>query len=444
MNEVILFLPIGGTDPISNYNCYDGSMLHIARYYQPTRIILYMSKRMLEWQAQDDRYRYALNKLFEMQGRTGVEIREIENPELTDVQEFDFFYEEFRKILMAIREKMDDSDQLLINVSSGTPAMKSGLLVLQTLGEIPSKTIQVITPARDINNHIHKDYDVKTLWELDPDNEPDAQSRCKEVHCPTLSRMEHEEMICQHVRVYDYEAALTVADSIPGKAELLYRNLLEFGRARLQLDFPKADSLMRKIGIDFYPIKTGNEKMLFEYALGLDIRNRRGEYADFIRAITPILADLFKLTLKKQCGLNISSYTSTSEEGKESWSQKKLVGTNVLSILEDAYQSHWGFQYGYVKSDHLLKLFCGLSDDDTLKSLMTDLHSVEEKIRNIAAHQIASITEEKIRKMTGFTPNQIMEKIKRLFSYTSINVKKEDWNSYDELNEQIFKAMQRI
>lgn len=46
--------------------------------------------------------------------------------------------------------------------------------------------------------------------------------------------------------------------------------------------------------------------------------------------------------------------------------------------------------------------------------------------------------------MTGFTPNQIMEKIKRLFSYTSINVKKEDWNSYDELNEQIFKAMQRI
>ena len=152
MNEVILFSPIGGTDPISNYNCYDGSMLHIARYYRPTRIILYMSKRMLEWQAQDDRYRYALNKLFEMQGRTGVEIKEIKKSELTDVQEFDFFYEEFRKILMAIREKMDDSDQLLINVSSGTPAMKSGLLVLQTLGEIPSKTIQVITPARDLSD----------------------------------------------------------------------------------------------------------------------------------------------------------------------------------------------------------------------------------------------------------------------------------------------------
>ncbi len=131
---------------------------------------------------------------------------------------------------------MDDSDQLLINVSSGTPAMKSGLLVLQTLGEIPSKTIQVITPARDINNHIHKDYDVKTLWELDPDNEPDAQNRCKEVHCPTLSRMEHEEMIRQHVSVYDYEAALMVADSMPGKEELSYRNLLEFGKGRFSYE----------------------------------------------------------------------------------------------------------------------------------------------------------------------------------------------------------------
>lgn len=443
MNEVILFSPIGGTDPISNYNYYDGSMLHIARYYRPTRIILYMSSLMLKWQDKDDRYRYALNKLFELQGRTGVKIEEIERRELTDVQEFDFFYEEFRSILMKLREEMDDSDQLLINISSGTPAMKSGLLVLQTLGEIPSKTIQVITPAHSINNHIHKDYDVETLWELDPDNEPDAKNRCQEVHCPTLSRMEHEEMIRQHVRVYDYEAALTVADSMPGKEELSYRNLLEFGRARLQLDFPRADSLMRKIGVDFYPIKTGNEKMLFEYALGLDIRNRRGEYADFIRAITPILADLFKLALKKQCSLNISDYTNTSE-GKESWDEKKLVGTNVLRILEDAYQYRRGFQYGYVKSDHLLNLICGFSDDDTLKSLMTDLHSVEEKIRNIAAHQIVSITEEKIRKMTGFTPNQIMEKIKRLFSYTGIHVKKEDWNSYDELNEQIFKAMHRF
>ena len=33
MNRTILFSPVGGTDPIHNKNCRDGSMLHIARVY---------------------------------------------------------------------------------------------------------------------------------------------------------------------------------------------------------------------------------------------------------------------------------------------------------------------------------------------------------------------------------------------------------------------------
>jgi len=41
--------------------------------------------------------------------------------------------------------------------------------------------------------------------------------------------------------------------------------------------------------------------MLFEYALGMQIKLKNGEYVDFIRAITPILVDLFELVLKVQC-----------------------------------------------------------------------------------------------------------------------------------------------
>ena len=42
----ILFSPIGGSDPIRNFR--DGSMLHICRYYKPDKVILYMSREMLE------------------------------------------------------------------------------------------------------------------------------------------------------------------------------------------------------------------------------------------------------------------------------------------------------------------------------------------------------------------------------------------------------------
>ena len=49
MNEKILFTPVGGTDPISSTNCFDGAILHICRYYKPNKVIMYMSKEMLDY-----------------------------------------------------------------------------------------------------------------------------------------------------------------------------------------------------------------------------------------------------------------------------------------------------------------------------------------------------------------------------------------------------------
>ena len=95
MNQTILFTPVGGTDPISLNNYHDGSILHICRFYKPDKVILYMSKEMLDFQEKDDRYRYCLDRLAKMQDRPMIyEI--IERRELTKVHEFDYFYEDFR------------------------------------------------------------------------------------------------------------------------------------------------------------------------------------------------------------------------------------------------------------------------------------------------------------------------------------------------------------
>lgn len=178
MNKTILFSPVGGTDPISSSNCRDGSMLHICREYKPDIVYLYMSREVLEKQEADDRYRYCLDNLCSLQGRE-MEYRQIERPDLIEVQEFDFFYHEFREIILDIMKDMDETDELLLNVSSGTPAMKSGLLVLMTLGEFPCKSIQVSTPERKMGEHSQRNYDVEILWELNEDNLPAHENRCK-------------------------------------------------------------------------------------------------------------------------------------------------------------------------------------------------------------------------------------------------------------------------
>ncbi len=115
MNQTILFTPVGGTDPISSTNCRDGSMLHICRIYKPDKVIMYMTKEMLAYQEEDNRYLYCLERLAKMQKRE-MEYETIERRELTKVHEFDYFYQDFRVIIEQIYEKMDDTDVLLLNI----------------------------------------------------------------------------------------------------------------------------------------------------------------------------------------------------------------------------------------------------------------------------------------------------------------------------------------
>ncbi len=441
MNQTILFSPLGGTDPISMNNCRDGSMLHICRVYKPSKIILYMSKEILENQEKDDRYHYALERLFRLQGREDAVIEEIKCPELTHVQEFDFFYREFQEIIGKIFAEMDDSDTLLLNVSSGTPAMKSGLLVLQTLGEYPATMIQVSTPAEKMNEHSHKDYDIELLWEMDEDNEPDFKNRCRVVQCPTLSKIKNEEIIKKHIAVFDYQAAAAVAETMRSEDTKPYFKYLKMAEARILLDFPTVDRWQKEIEENCLPIKSGDSRKYFEYALNLSIKLKRKEYADFIRGITPVIVDLFEIVLKKQCNIDINAYTN-DVRGVRNWDDKKLEGTKLQIKLNKTYKGN--FRCGPVYSDHLRILIQAYSGNRHLCSLVDDLRHVEANIRNMAAHQIVSVTEAEIEKRTRFTGKEIMDKIISMFTYTGMNMKAESWSSYDKMNQLILKAMESV
>lgn len=441
MGKTILFTPVGGTDPISASNCYEGAVLHICRYYKPDKVILYMSREMLENQEKDNRYLYCLERLKKLQNRT-IEYEIVERRELSNVHEFDYFYEDFRAIIQNIYASMEEGDSLLLNISSGTPAMKSGLLVLQTIGEFPATLIQVATPEKGMNEHIHKGYDVETLWDLNQDNLPDAKNRCKEITCPSLKKIKQEEIIKKHIEAYDYNAALSVTETMKQEDVRKYRSIIELASRRVLLDFAGVDKIARQTGFDCIPVKASSDRKLFEYALNMDVRLKRGEYVDFIRAITPLLVDLFELVLKKQCGVDINDYCEVKKYKKVSrrqWSESKLQKTEVKQVLDKAFQGK--FNGTDIYAVHLKYLIDYFSDNSTLKELVEKLRSVEEQIRNDAAHDVISVTEETIIQKTGFTSTKIMQMIQNLFYYTGISVKKEYWKSYDEMNRRILKEI---
>ena len=321
--------------------------------------------------------------------------------------------------------------------------MKSGLLVLQTMEEYPAKLIQVSTPEKRINEHHHKDYDVVTLWELDEDNQPDAHNRCSEITCPSLQKLKKEEVIKKHIMSYDYRAALTVANTMKTDDTQNYKIYLELAEKRLLLDMSAVDKMAKKIDFDCIPVKSSSERMLFEYALCMMIKLKKEEYVDFIRAITPMLVDLFELVLKVQCKIDVNDYCNNIKKkdgsNQRRWSGNKLMNTEVENVLNTAFSG--SFKLGDVYSVHIKALIEHFSTDIQLNELISNLRLVEEKIRNTAAHDIVSVTEKVIEERTGFSAEKIMKMIQKLFSYTGIKVKKEYWDSYDLMNQEILEKI---
>lgn len=439
MSRRYLFSPIGGTDPISSTNMYDGSLLHICRHYRPDVVYLYLSGEILENERQDNRYMYCLERLDEQQERKTEYVR-IERPALSNVQEFDFFYQDFRTIIEKIQSDMEPGDELLLNVSSGTPAMKSGLLVLKTLGEFPCTAIQVLTPERKMNNHDHRSYDVETLWELNGSLEESGENRCREVSCPTLSLIKQENAIKELVRKYDYAGALTIAELLPEKETEGYRNLLKMAERRTLLDAPRVEEVLRKDARYVLPVRDGSERKYYEYVLGVQLRLKKGEYADFVRALTPILTVIFIKIISAQTEIKLERYCRESEGGLR-WKLRELQGTD----FEQAVGLKVYYDGAYVKNVELYKIIDLYCSNPHTRKVTEVLRGVEENIRNMAAHEIMCINEERIKKTTGYSGEQIMDYIRQGLLCAGFHFA-EKWDvyqgSYDEMNRVIIAAIE--
>ncbi len=145
-----------------------------------------MSSEILAYHQEDNRYLYCLDHLYEKLGKK-YEYHIIERESLVDVQIYEYFFDEFQNELNKIMSVMEEKDTLIINVSSGTPAMKSALLVVATLNMYNCMAVQVTTPDKRMNDRNRVDRPIEELWKLDVENNGCIDNRCHEVSCPSLT-----------------------------------------------------------------------------------------------------------------------------------------------------------------------------------------------------------------------------------------------------------------
>lgn len=465
----ILFSPVGGTDPISMSNYHDGSLLHIIRNYHPEVVLLYMSDEIYCNHILDNRYLYCIEKLNKLHGIATVtaEIEKTElgklpelirdrsanscccfvirDPEAENVFEYNTFIAEFSREIADIQSVMTPEDELLLNTSSGTPAMKSALLVLATMLDYRCRLIQVTTPVKGMNEHVHKGYDVTFLWEADEDNEK-TENRCREVNFKSLTLLKYENILRDLIHNYDYQGALDVCRIIKKINPKFDERSFEMAYQRQLLNIPEASKIASDLQLNIFPVRSGEDLLLFEYAANLFIKTEKGEYADFIRGLTPLILPLFVRVLKCQSPEHIDirrNYTRAGCSGGNQndnlkWEQGALNGTELQRVFDQCYDN---FRYGYVESDHIKNLIVNLCADPQLTELVESIRSVEGSIRNMAAHEMISVTPEKIQRLTGFTYQQIIGKVKAVFPYAGVNVKAGCWNTYQDMNNIILGSL---
>lgn len=440
MSRKILFSPIGGTDPIKYFR--DGSMLHICRYYKPDIIYLYMSHEMMEFHKKDNRYVDAIERLGVYLDHA-FEVHLIERDALVDVQQYDVFYQDFREEIIKIENQMEEGDELLLNMASGTPAMKSALLVLATFAEYRFKPIQVSTPKKGMNEEPEdrKEYDNKLNWELNEDNLEGAVNRCAEVKSLNLMKMIKTEIIKKHVMAYDYAAALTVASEIKEDISEDAYALIQIMDARVKLDHKKISRLIAEGKYNIYPVRESDKQKLFEYALVLQMKIKKQEYADFIRGITPLVVDLLENILQNKCKIKLTDCCRKTKDNILKWDIEKLKNIGLAEFLEKEYKDR--FKYGPVYSSQIAKIIEYKCQDAKLVKKINEMVYIEGMVRNVAAHEIVSVTDEWIQQRTkwenkaGKRAEEIFEILKFLMEEAGINVKREDWRSYDKINETI-------
>ena len=306
----ILFSPVGMTDPVSVEKkgsevvaVHEGALLQILRHEKPDKVILYFSEETIGLEEVDHRYTGGI-RLLEQDLGIAFDVESIKHPELKDVHLFDGFLTEFRDILEKQREQYPDAE-IIVNTSSGTPAMKSTLQILAAASTLRLKPVQVATWKKTANNA--RVCDIQKEWEINADRCSDAENRVTVSEHTNLLYEFNRKVLIKLIDEYDYHAADVLCRQLGPIIPRPFTQLLKAAFLRASAKFPEAQRSFREcMNEDLMP----ETNKICEYYLLLCIKAQKQENADLLRMISPVFVEILACAIKEQFSVNIDDYRS--------------------------------------------------------------------------------------------------------------------------------------
>lgn len=434
----ILFSAVGTSDPILNY--HDGALLHILRNYKSiSDVYLYFTEEM--WKIHEDKEKNFFREVISNFCSSKKRIINVEyiNMGIDNPHNFNHFYDFFKDEMRKILNNIDEETEIIINISSGTPAMKSNLLLIGTeFSPRNVKCVQVTHPdklADKAKGCVNEKYDFIEQCVKNKD-EKDNTKRCEEIISESFFKFQIKNIVDSGLKMYDYN----FLNAIINQNQYPYSTiaLIEYLKKRNNLDDIKISDI-KYLEKKWNYIDFRIQEKTIEYFLILKNIQQAGKISEFLLRMNPLILDLMVKFLEKKNLFNIKDI---------------LIEINGINRLDkNKFIEENSACYNYVRSmlgvelkdtvlsirvaNFILDFFNKDTKDSKIKEIKEDFKKLEDinKLRDILAHTLESFDDSIIEKKFNVNSEKIVEKIEKIIKYIyGSKISSNIYSFYDDAN----------
>ncbi|MGK4164993.1 CRISPR-associated protein Csm6 [Ligilactobacillus salivarius] len=398
---------IGDTDPIRNR--HDGALLHLVRVFRPKKILLIYSEHAL---SKETNILLALNSI---DGYNPMIEKSDEVISDSEVFIFDKMYEVLNGIISKYSKEDED---LILNLSSGTPQMKSALFTINRLKDINVKAYQVVTPSHSSNEGIKHDnnLDIDYLISTNLDNRDDFEKRILEDKAEKFQQTLIKRTMKDLLNSFDYESLYNLSK----RYRVLSKNKMKKIISSLK-DLTEAVKYQKLLKVVDQTEYCEREKKLINSYLIILLQTNRELVSEVLIRSKNIGEYACELYLEK-------NYPDLILWDKGRPYLNSINYPDIESKLLNNKDIHYRKEQ-YLNIHFYIQILKELDEDEELIESLNKLSGYNQQ-RNKVAHGLSEIpaSQVNVRKIVNLC-YQIVGKCVDL---------KEDWNNfYDQFNKEI-------
>ncbi len=419
----VLYSCFGTTDPIRGMR--DGGLMHILRHYRPDVVYLFLSAEITRFDRKDDRIRKMFDYLRENWDGYAPQLVRIDSG-IENPSDMDLLMDPMNDLMQQIVREHPDA-KVLMNLSSGTPQMQMLLALLAMDTRFRTEGIQVRNPEKasgtaDRNNT--KNYSVEDTLETNLDELPEEENRCCVPKMLAVRREAARNQLIGLVSRRNYGAIAQMGGVLPKPIPQLARHLDYRSRFLLKEAEDAAEGLpgKKQLGVSLqsgrgeYPYSVYE---MIEYFGMLSHLVHLKRYTDYMLRLNPFLIRL-QIRLLEEClqahSIGIGQILGTGREREVLADSIAQNHPGLLTFVERELNGSLKQAPASIRVLNLMLEYYGLNTADM--DLLKNCERGNQKLRNLAAHDLFTVTNDHIVTYCGMTAEDMIRQLEKLMLST--------------------------